>query len=78
MSAGKRFMVIIFVEEINTCLERNVYKLKWETDNMDTSILHVPPLKDEQSFLPYVGNGFIGSAILDDASIRIKGRVHFQ
>lgn len=73
---GIEIYACVFVEEINTCLERNLYKLRWERDNMDSNIIHFPPLTDEQTFLPYVGNGYIGAAVHDEASIRIKAKVN--
>lgn len=42
---------------------------------MDSNIMHLPPHQDEQTFLPYIGNGQIGFAIRDESTIRIKGRV---
>lgn len=63
-------------EEINTCLARNLHKLKDETGDLDSNVLHLPSsLKGEKLFLPYVGNGYIGAAIWDDSSFKIKGRV---
>lgn len=38
--------------------------------------MHIPKRYDgENSFLPYVGNGYIGLAISEDAAINVKDDV---
>jgi hypothetical protein len=49
--------------------------LRGEVKELDTSILHVPPLPDENKFLPYVGNGHLGQAIFEEATIHVKVKV---
>ncbi len=47
-----------------------------EVGDMSTNIMHIPTLYEgENSFMSYVGNGYIGVAIRDDAAINIKAHV---
>ncbi|CAL8084500.1 unnamed protein product [Orchesella dallaii] len=74
---GFRFYSQVHVEspgELNTCLERNLYKLQGEKENLDSNILHVPPLDDEMAYMPYVGNGYIGTSVSDESVLKIKPR----
>jgi len=45
---------------------------------MDSVLSHIPQLKSKDAYLPYVGNGFIGSAIFEEAKISIKSAVNWN
>ena len=44
----------------------------------DANIRHTPPLEEEQNFIPYVGNGYIGVEVAHDAALNIKSKRSMQ
>ena len=60
---------------VEDCLNKNLYRLRGEVNELDTSIRHIPLFPDENKFLPYVGNGFLGQAIVEEATVHIKVKV---
>ncbi|XP_021965414.1 uncharacterized protein KIAA2013 homolog isoform X2 [Folsomia candida] len=59
---------------VEYCLDRKISKhFEHEVHDMSTNVMHIPKRYDgENSFLPYVGNGYIGLAISEDAAINVK------
>ncbi|CAG7825676.1 unnamed protein product [Allacma fusca] len=54
------------------CLTRKLYRFADESANYDTNIIHNPPLPEEKNYLPYVGNGYLGVGLYEEALISIK------
>jgi hypothetical protein len=61
---------------VELCLEQKVSTFEEQVRNMDSNIMHIPALlENEKSFLPYVGNGHIGLSIDPASAINIKSYV---
>jgi hypothetical protein len=60
---------------VDGCLSRKLSRFESEVNNMDTNILHVPALPTDKLALPYIGNGYVGSALYEEATINIKPQV---
>ena len=67
--------MFFFVDPIDECLNNHLSRLRKEVQRLDTIVQHVPRFPDEHNFLPYVGNGYIGSVIIEESTIHIKVKV---
>lgn len=65
------------LDPIDECLSTQLYRLRKEVQRLDTIVQHVPRFPDEHKFLPYVGNGYIGTVIVEESTIHIKVKVFF-
>ncbi|XP_037960410.1 uncharacterized protein KIAA2013 homolog isoform X2 [Teleopsis dalmanni] len=54
------------------CMDDRLTPFFLQNFEYDANIRHVPPLPNEQNSIPYVGNGYIGLEITQDALLNIK------
>ncbi|XP_036328798.1 uncharacterized protein KIAA2013 homolog [Rhagoletis pomonella] len=54
------------------CMDDRLTPFFLQNYEFDANIRHVPPLPGERNFIPYVGNGYIGTEVAHDASLNIK------
>lgn len=57
---------------VERCMEDRLTSFHSEASEYDANILHSPPQENEFSYLPYVGNGYIGLPVKFDGRIMIR------
>ena len=60
------------------CMDDRLTPHFLQNSEFDSNIRHMPPLNEEQDFIPYVGNGYIGVEVAHDASLNIKSKRSMQ
>jgi hypothetical protein len=61
-----------FADQAHTCLKDRLTAFTADLGNFNAHLQHEPLKPEEDSFVPYIGNGYFGLEVVPDGSLYIK------
>jgi hypothetical protein len=67
-----KYILIYFTDHAHTCLKDRLTAFTADLENFNAHLQHEPLKPEEDSFVPYIGNGYFGLEVLPDGWLHIK------